>query len=129
MNMKRVKFSTEFLFKASPAIIYKFLTSPDCLIRWFCDTIDITQKEFTFEWEGSVEKAKLIEDVEDTFLRFKWENADSDEEFLDFNISTSPITGETILQITDFADDDEIEDQIELWASQMDELRIETGGG
>ena len=126
--MKRVPFDMEFLFRASPTILYKFLTTPSCLIRWFCDGVDINSQQYSFDWNGSEENAELIDDIEEERLRFKWEDAESDEEYLEFRISTSPVTGETILEITDFADEDEVEDQRELWASQMDTLRKETGG-
>ncbi|MFZ1786900.1 MAG: START-like domain-containing protein, partial [Saprospiraceae bacterium] len=39
--MRREKIDLEFIFKASPAIVYQFLTQPACLVRWFCDAVDI----------------------------------------------------------------------------------------
>ena len=126
--MERVKFTMEFLFRASPTILYKFFTTPSTLIRWFCDEVDIQGDIYTFMWSGSEEVAELIEDVEDELIRFKWEDADDDNEFLEFRISKSPVTGETILEITDFCDDDEIDDQKALWESQIKNLRTETGG-
>ena len=126
--MERVKFTLEFLFRASPTILYKFLTTPSCLIRWFCDEVDIQGDTFTFVWSGSEEVAELIDDIEEERLRFKWEDAEDEEEYLEFNISKSPVTGETILEITDFCDEDEVADQQQLWESQMKELRKETGG-
>lgn len=126
--MKRVLFEMEFLFRASPTILYKFLTTPSCLIRWFCDEVDVTEDQFTFVWNGYEERAEVIDDIEDERLRFRWEDADSDKEFLEYKISTSPVTGETILNITDYADEDEVEDQKQLWSSQMEALRKEMGG-
>lgn len=125
--MKRVAFDLEFLFRASPTILYKFLTTPSCLIRWFCDEVDIQDETFTFVWSGSEEVAELIDDIEDERVRFHWEDAD-DGEYLEFRMSRSPVTGETILEITDFCDEDEVEDQKQLWESQIKVLRQETGG-
>lgn len=126
--MERAKLDLEFIFRASPTILYKFLTTPDCLIRWFCDEVDISGSIYTFVWSGAEETAELVEDVEDERVRFKWEEADDDEEFLEFRLSRSPVTGETIFEITDYCDDDEMEDQKQLWESQIKQLRIETGG-
>lgn len=126
--MERVKFSLEFIFRASPTILYKFFTTPDCLIRWFCDEVDIQDETYTFAWDGSEEIAELIEDIEDELIRFRWEDADDEEEYLEFKIEKSPVTGETILTVTDYCDDDEIDDQKQLWATQLDELKKETGG-
>lgn len=126
--MERVKFNMEFLFKASPAILYKFFTTPSCLVRWFCDEVDIQGERFTFYWSGSAEEAELIEHEEDKRLRFQWEDDEGGDEYFEFDFSTSPVTGETILQITDFCDADEVDDQKQLWESQMEDLRKETGG-
>ena len=126
--MERVKLNLEFLFRASPTILYKFFTTPSCLIRWFCDEVDIQGNTFTFIWSGSEETAFLIDDIEDELVKFKWDDSEEDEEFLEFRISTSPVTGETILEITDFCDEDEIDDQKQYWDSQMRQLQKETGG-
>lgn len=125
--MKRVSFDMEFIFRASPAILYKFLTTPSCLIRWFCDEVDIIGDTYTFSWNGAEEVAELIDDIEEERLRFRWEEA-AYGEFLEFRMYKSPVTGETVLEITDFADDDEVDDQRELWATQIKDLRKETGG-
>lgn len=118
----------EFIFRASPAILYKFFTTPSCLVRWFCDEVDIQGDTYTFAWSGSEEIAEVIDSEEESYIRFQWEDAESDEEFLEFNISKSPVTGETILVITDYCDEDEVDDQKQLWESQIAELRKETGG-
>ena len=126
--MERAKLNLEFLFRASPTILYKFFTTPSCLIRWFCDEVDIQGNTYTFIWSGSEEVAFLLEDTEDELLKFQWEDAEDEEEFLEFRISTSPVTGETILEITDFCDEDEVDDQRQYWESQMSQLKKETGG-
>lgn len=126
--MDRVKFTNEYIFRASPAILYQFLTTPACLIRWFCDEVDINDNVFSFFWSGSEEAAELILDIEEEMLRFKWEEADDDAEYLEFKIMKSPVTAETILEITDYCDDDELEDQKALWDSQVAKLKRETGG-
>lgn len=89
--------------------------------------MDILGDDFTFVWNGAEEKAELIDDIEDERLKFVWEDAPEDE-FLEFRFSKSPVTNETILEITDFADEDEVDEQKELWESQIKKLRIETGG-
>ena len=126
--MKRVKYTLEFIFRASPTIVYKFLTSPACLVRWFCDEVDITPNgEYSFFWSGAEENAEVIESLENEFIKFQWEDADEGE-YLEFNMSRSPVTGETILLITDFADEDEVDDSKQLWETQIEQLRTETGG-
>ncbi len=127
--MERVKLTVEFMVRSSPAILYQFLTTPSCLIRWFCDGVDIQGDIYTFLWEGSAQEAALIEDMEEELIRFRWLDAEDGKEFLEFKISTSPITDDTIMEITDFSDEDELEDQKRLWKAQMERLRNEMGAG
>lgn len=125
--MERVSLTQEYIFKASPTILYKFFTTPSCLIRWFCNEVDINGDTFTFIWNGSEEVANMISNEEDELIRFEWEDGE-DGEYLEFKIERSPVTGETILHITDFCDDDEVDDQKQYWNNLMDQLRKETGG-
>ena len=126
--MQRVSISHEFLFRASPKILYQFFTTPSCLIRWFCDEVDITGEIYTFSWNGAEEVAELVEDIEEERVRFKWEEADDEEEYFEFTMARSPVTGETILTIVEFCDEDEVDDQRLLWENQVKVLRQETGG-
>jgi uncharacterized protein YndB with AHSA1/START domain len=122
-----MKIEQEFIFKASPAIIYQFLTVPECLVRWFCDSVDISEDIYTFGWDDSLEDAELIDDIEEERLRFKWLDSEADE-YLEFRMYKSAVTNETILELTDFCDDDEAQEQMDLWESQIQEMRKECGG-
>ena len=124
--MQRTKLELEFLFRASPTILHQFLTEPNALIRWFCDEIDIEGTTYSFIWEGFAEEAELVEDNPPKLVKFVWEDAE-DDEFLAFSMSKSPVTDETILIITDFCDDDEVDDQRNLWDAQIKKLRQVTG--
>jgi uncharacterized protein YndB with AHSA1/START domain len=125
--MSRVQIKMEFIFRASPAILYSFLTAPSTLIRWFCDEVDIQGDIYTFSWNGAEEVAELIDDIEEERLKFQWEEAD-DNEFLEFKMYKSDVTNETILEIIDWCDDDEVDEQKDLWNSQINKLRVEVGG-
>jgi len=127
MLMERVKFTNEYIFRASPTILFKFLTTPSCLIRWFCDEVEITKSEFIFIWEGAEEGAELVEDREDECVKFEMDEYE-DDEYLQFRLSKSPVTNETIMEIRDYCDEDEVDDQKQLWESQIERLRREVGG-
>lgn len=127
--MNREKVVMEFLFRASPAIIYQFLTTPSCLVRWFCEGVDISGKSYVFTWSGADEEAELLENVENERLKFRWLDADDPEEYLEYSMSKSPITGETILMITDYCDEGEKDETDLLWESQIATMKKEMGGG
>jgi len=117
----------EFIFRASPAILYTFLTTPACLVRWFCDGVDINTDVFTFTWDGADENAEMLDDIQEERVRFRWEDADEGE-YLEFRMYKSGVTNETVLEITDFCDDDEVDSQMDLWNTQLKKLKIECGG-
>jgi len=128
--MERVKIEIEYLLRTSPSLLYQFFTTPSALVRWFCDKVDIHGDGiYTFEWSGSEEVARLTEDIEEELVRFDWLDDGREDEYLELRISTSPVTGETILTITDFCDEDEVPQQNELWGSQIKALKKETGSG
>jgi uncharacterized protein YndB with AHSA1/START domain len=126
--MSRVKIDLEFVFKASPAIVYQFLTDPTCLVRWFCEEADVNGEIYTFTWDGYDEDAELVDDIEEERIRMKWLDADDPSEYLEFRMYKTDVTYETILEITDFCDKDDVPSTRDLWKTQIDQLRIECGG-
>jgi uncharacterized protein YndB with AHSA1/START domain len=127
--MKRKQIQVEFLFKASPSIIYKFLTDPSCLVRWFCDKVNILEDTYVFGWRGGEpEEAVLIMNLEDELVRYDFDGSYNDGEYLEFKITESPITQETILFVTDFVDEGDEKDQTDLWITLMEKLKSVTGG-
>ena len=126
--MGKVKFTCEFVVRSSPGILYSFLSNGSSLAQWFCDTCDINKDVYSFGWDGSVENAIRLESRDDEYIKYKWEEGEEDEYF-DFTISKSEISNDTILTITDFAEEDEIEDQILLWENQIKALSAVIGAG
>lgn len=125
--MERVSFTLEFILRTSPTIIYKFLTTPSCLIRWFCDKVEIDGEQFSYFWGDEEEIAFLIDDFEDEYLRFRWDDAESNKEFLEFKMKVSDVTRETVFEIIDYCDADEVEDQKQLWISQIEAMKKAMG--
>ena len=126
--MSRVKFEMEFIFRASPGMLHQFITLPENLVRWFADGVDISDDVYTFTWEGSDEQARLLDDIEEERLRFKWEESGEEGEYFEFRMYKSDITRQTILEITDFCDDDEVKEQNDWWSTQIEGLRLACGG-
>ena len=79
-------FKLEFLFRGSPGILYSFITMPSYIVRWFCDGVDIQGDTFSFEWSGSEEVAELVDDIEGELVRFKWLEAEDENEYRFFKL-------------------------------------------
>lgn len=126
MSKKKVMYTLEFPIRCSPTILYEFLSTPVGLQEWFADKVDQRDHTFYFSWNGAVDTAEVVEQLENEFVRYRWDYYD-DEEFFEFGIEQSPITNETILKITDFADKADLKDQERLWNSQVSDLKHRIG--
>jgi uncharacterized protein YndB with AHSA1/START domain len=118
---KKVLYTLEYPVRCSPRILYEFLCTPAGLQEWFADRVDERDGVFSFSWNGTVDKAELLETEEDKSVKFHWLHAPKDEYF-EFSIDKSEVTNQTILMIKDFADKKEIKDQSQLWEYQVKEL-------
>lgn len=118
---KKIPYTIEFTVRSSPAILFEFLSTASGLQEWFADQVQQKEGVFSFSWNGSEEKAKIIDTLQDEFVRFHWLDSAANEYF-EFKITRSEVTGETVLLVTDFAEKTEIEDQTQLWDSQLKDL-------
>ncbi|HEV8270580.1 MAG TPA: START-like domain-containing protein [Chitinophagaceae bacterium] len=119
--MAKQLYTLEFPVRCSPVILFDFLASPAGLQEWFADRVDDRDNIFSFTWNGTIEKAEVLEKEQDKFIRFHWLHAPK-EEFFEFKIEKSEVTNQTILVIKDFAEKKEIKDQTRLWDYQVKEL-------
>lgn len=122
--MDKVKFELEFPVKASPAMLYNFFSTPSGLADWFADNVNSRGEMFTFFWGDSEESAKLISKKKGKFVRFRWEEdvEEGNEYYFEFNIVVDDLTKDVSIMITDFSDEDELEENKILWDSQIGRL-------
>lgn len=117
------KYSLEFPFNCTPKVLFNRLSTPSGLSEWFADDVNLKDKIFSFIWNGSEELAELVQLKENKYIRFHWLDDDDPKTFFEFKITSEDLTGEQSLIITDFAEEDEIEDSKELWETQISELK------
>jgi uncharacterized protein YndB with AHSA1/START domain len=123
-----IKYSLEFPINSSVSILYKRLSTPSGLAEWFADDVIVKNKIFTFFWEGSEQEAKLLKLKIDHFIRFKWEDNDTKEDYFEFLIQIDEMTSDVSLIITDFAEDEQDqEEQTSLWSNQISLLKMAIG--
>ena len=118
---KKVLYTLEYPVRCSPGILYDFLRTPAGLQEWFADKVDERDGMFSFSWNGTEDKAELLESEEDKFVRFRWDHM-AKNEYFEWRIDKSEVTNQTILVISDFAEKKEIKDQSQLWEYQVKEL-------
>lgn len=119
--MSKQLYTLEYPVRCSPSILFEFLSTPAGLQEWFADRVDERDNVFFFSWNGSSQKAEVLESQEEKFIRFHWLDAPK-EEYFEFSIEKSEITNQTILVVKDFAEKKEVKDQSMLWDYQVKDL-------
>ena len=123
--MEKEKFQIEIPINSSKGVLFNIFSTPSGLSEWFCDDVNIKKDVHIFIWDGSEESARLISKKRDEFAKFRWleDEEEGVNSFFEFRIKIDDLTGDTALVITDFAEEDEIDDAKELWAAQVDRLK------
>ena len=114
-------YTLEYPVRSSPAILFEFLSTPAGLQEWFAEKVDERDGVFSFTWNGSTEKAELLEMEEGKSVKYRWLDS-PDSEFFEFGVVKSEVSNQTILLISDFAEKKDIPDQKRLWDFQVNDL-------
>ncbi|KAG1658294.1 DNA ligase [Nymphon striatum] len=122
----KIKFEIEFVIQSSPQMLYQYLSTPSGLSEWFADNVNSRGEIFIFIWDGSEEEAKLLKRKSDEFVKFAWEEND-DDSYFEMKIIVDEITKDVSLFITDFADEDEVDEAKMLWENQVGDLKQQLG--
>jgi uncharacterized protein YndB with AHSA1/START domain len=123
----RKKIELEYIFSSSVKVLFSRLSTSAGLAEWFAD--DVLQKgdQFTFIWNGTERRIATLVDVKpNSSVCFQWNDADEDEYF-EFNVQVDPLIADVALIITDFIDDDEEADVVDLWDKQIEILHRTLG--
>ena len=122
---KKTFYSLEFDFQASPQLLFQYLSTPSGLSEWFADNVNSRGEDFVFIWDDSEEEAKMIQSKNNERVRFQWMNDEEDSEdyYFEFKIQVDEITKDLSLIISDYSDDDEVEESKLLWRSLIADLK------
>ena len=120
--MQKMKFEIEFVLRCSPQLLYQYISTPSGLSEWFADNVNSRGEIFAFIWDGTEERAKLLNKKNGERVRFKWDDEDTGE-FFEMRILVDEITKDVSLMITDFSDEDEVDESKMFWENQISELK------
>jgi uncharacterized protein YndB with AHSA1/START domain len=123
----KTKYELEYTLNTSPNFLYSRLSTPEGLSEWFADNVNLKRGKFQFIWEGAEQEASVIQKKSNKYIRFHWEDDEDQEQYFEFRIHTDELTGDVALLITDFAEEEEKDDAIDLWDTQISELKQAIG--
>ena len=119
----KVKYQIEFPIHASPQLLYQYVSSPSNLSEWFADNVNSRGEFYTFIWDGNEEVAKLLSKKTDERIKYRWEDDNDTSFYFEFKIVVDELTKDVSIIVTDFADEDEVEEAKMLWENQIAELK------
>jgi len=120
---EKTKYEMEFPIQASPSLLFQYISTPSGLSEWYADNVNSRGEFFTFIWEGSEEKAKLVSKKSDERIKFKWIDDEDTPYFFELRIQVDDITKDVSLMITDFAEEDEVDEGKMLWENMVSDLK------
>jgi len=123
----KIKFELEFPVHSSPAFLYQYLSTPDGLGEWFADNVNSRSDVFTFIWDDSEEQAKRISYKTNEKIRYKWLEDENEGTYFEFRIQVDALTKDVSLIVTDFAEEDEVDESKMFWENQISELKHTIG--
>ena len=121
----KVKFEIEYPIHASPSMLYQYISSASSLSEWFADNVNSRGSIFSFFWDGTEEKAELLSSKSNSYVKFKWldDSEDQDKCYFEIRILVDEITKDVSLIVTDFAYEDEVDENKMLWDNQISDLK------
>lgn len=126
---EKIKYELEFEIKSSAPVLFNMIATPSGLSEWFADDVNIKDDAYSFFWDGSPEEAELLSRTKGKSIRFQWKEHEREglNTYFELLIRVDALTNDVALIITDFADEDEMEEAKLLWENQIADLRMIIG--
>ena len=122
MVASKKKIELEFSLNTSPKLLFPRLSTPGGLTEWFADNVMVRGNIYTFVWDSVPQKAEQKYIRENQVVRYEWLE-DKGNTYFEFRLKTDELTGELALIVTDFVENDEKEDAVDLWDNQIAKLK------
>ena len=127
ITMEKVKFVAEYELRASPKMLFPYISTASGLSQWFASKVNtMPEQRFDFQWDNESHIARQVSMRINKGVRFEFldttENG-TDNNYVEFRVDQSELTQSTYLRVTDYSstsDEDELKD---LWDGLMDKLK------
>jgi uncharacterized protein YndB with AHSA1/START domain len=127
--MEKEKIHLEYLLKGgSGTVVWNLISTPSGLETWFADRVSADNKVYTFRWGKTEERqAEAVNFRASSFIRFHWLDDEMPKAYFELRMVFNEMTGEYVLEVTDFAEEGETEDLREIWDMSVEKLRRVSG--
>lgn len=127
--MGKEKIRLEYMLKAgSGNIVWSIISTPSGLETWFADKVTLKDKVFTFKWgKTEIREAEVANFRVNSFIRFHWLDDPDPKAYFELKMLYNELTSDFVLEVIDWVDPEEAEDQKELWNSEIEKLKRVSG--
>ena len=127
--MSKVKFLLEYSFgHVSPEGLWNSLSTPSGLSCWFADKVYKEDGVLNFVWgKSEAQKAEVLHSRSGFYIRYHWLDDENPKGYFELKILCDELTMDVILVVTDFCEEGEKEESIDLWNNQIASLKKALG--
>ncbi len=130
--MEKLKYSTEYELRASPKMLFPYISTASGLSQWFAQKVNIKPNNyFDFYWDKELHPAQQVSLKINKSVKFEFLNTGTDghdNNYVEFKIDVSDLSGATFLVITDYSTNQDVEELKDLWHGLIDGLKEIVGG-
>lgn len=126
--MEKLIFSKEYnLNKISVNLLWPYISTPTGLATWFADDVTIDGKNISFFWAKEEHKAEITCIRQGSHIRFHWLDDCNPKSYFELKILFNELVSDVVLVVTDYAEQEDIEDCEKLWDEQITLLKKKLG--
>ena len=119
----KTKFELEFPIHASTYMLFQYISTASGLAEWFADNVNSGGDVFVFIWDDAEERAKLLSKKNEDRVKFQWLDDENEVCYFEMRLQVDEITKDVSLIVTDFAEEDELEEAKMIWENQISALK------
>ena len=122
--MKKQSYQIEFILgECPPKKLWESISTDLGLSRWFADKVNsIDDSQMSFVWDKHEQIADIRHIKQSEYIRLHWQD-EPEKYYFELRISRSDLTQQVTLTVTDFAYEDDIEDEKQVWKHSISQLR------
>ncbi len=126
--MEKHKFVTEYELRASPKMLFPYISTASGLSQWFASKVNtMPEQRFDFQWDNESHIARQVSMRQNKGVRFEFLDTAADEgddnNYVDFRVDQSELTQSTYLRITDYSGTTDADELVDLWDGLIDKLK------
>ncbi len=125
--MEKFKFVTEYELRASPKMLFPYISTASGLSQWFASRVNtMPDQQLDFYWDNESHPARQTALRQNKGVRYEFLGTGTDghdNNYVDFRVDLSELTQATYLRITDYSPNQDSEELQDLWDGLLDKLK------